>query len=84
MNDAQQKQRTHQHSTQYGNGTGAQTVFFLEPEPRQVLGVYVGGARKSEAAAGGTADYIVSGNKVTFAVAPVAGTRNVVFDILSA
>lgn len=65
--------RTHQHyrdDTQLGNGV--KTVFFLPKTPANVaqLHVYVSGLLKQPGLPSVPNDYSLSGNKVTFTVAP--------------
>ena len=56
------------------SGTGAQTAFTLSNSPGTVnaLMVYIAGVRQTP-----TTDYTLSGTTLTFAVAPLAGSNNI-------
>lgn len=69
--------RTHQHYRDEFVGDGVKTVFFLSKSPSnsaQLL-VFVAGLLKLPAAPGAANDYALSGNKITFAVAPAAAAK---------
>lgn len=78
-------QRLSQPYQQLASGTGAQTVYWLEKTPTVPGGllVFVAGAVKAQKTAAAANDYSVDGNKVTFVVAPPAGTNNILFFVVS-
>lgn len=82
--DVRARNRAHEHFTDWATGDGAKVLFFLSKTPRDPsqLWVYVDGKRMRPNDRATAYDFALSGNRVTFAVAPAAG-KAITFDQVS-